>query len=495
MGIQHLRLCITCAIGLVAFLQVESEAATILPPTFPHGSNFVGEGTNELATALLQGFVNEEKNFVFSPLGYSVILGVLAEGARGNTRNQLVSALHLPEDTYAVRQTYKKVLGNLRSCLICEDNTDNIPQFKNWFYVYKNFTIDESYKKILEENYLTDVLSVERPDAETEMKIEVQFTDDSNSNKSVSENNSPSNVNDKNSVVKYEQKPLETSTSVSTVPVEQKPENEKEILEQKDISDDQTTTSSVYNFDNESVAALSVNKLASKTDETGKNIVSKMITFNGLYYRGKWSTPFEITKSAEEKNFYISNEKKKPVTMLRTEGMFEIGDLPELESTAIELPYLGERYSFLILLPNSRDGLVKLTADLAGYSLSRFYMKKQLTSKLAEVYLPKFMFQTISKPENILREYGIQDIFSENADLTGISSDSGLFLDELVQLVTVEVDERSSETNFLAVGTVTETRSNFEKVKVDHPFLFFIRDKIDNVIIAAGKVHDPSLRN
>lgn len=45
-------------------------------------------------------------------------------------------------------------------------------------------------------------------------------------------------------------------------------------------------------------------------------------------------------------------------------------------------------------------------------------------------------------------QYGVHDIFSDNADLSGISSDSGLFLDELVQLVTVEVDERSAQTNF-----------------------------------------------
>lgn len=64
-----------------------------------------------------------------------------------------------------------------------------------------------------------------------------------------------------------------------------------------------------------------------------------MITFNGFYYRGKWSTPFEIIKDNEEKSFYISNDKKKPITMMRTEGIFEIGNLPLLDSTAIELPY------------------------------------------------------------------------------------------------------------------------------------------------------------
>lgn len=38
----------------------------------------------------------------------------------------------------------------------------NQPELKNFFYIYKNYTINEDYKKILEEYYLTDVRSVER---------------------------------------------------------------------------------------------------------------------------------------------------------------------------------------------------------------------------------------------------------------------------------------------------------------------------------------------
>lgn len=47
--------------------------------------------------------------------------------------------------------------------------------------------------------------------------------------------------------------------------------------------------------------------------------------------------------------------------------------------------------------------------------------------------------------------------------------------------------------DFFSAGGVS--RNNFEKIKIDHPFLFFIRDKIDNIIIAAGKVCDPTLKN
>lgn len=63
---------------------------------------------------MFQGFVGEETDFVFSPLGYSVILAMMAEGARGETHKQLVSALPLPEDTYAVRDNYRQILQSMK---------------------------------------------------------------------------------------------------------------------------------------------------------------------------------------------------------------------------------------------------------------------------------------------------------------------------------------------------------------------------------------------
>lgn len=98
--------------------------------------NFIGEGTNEIATALFQvgikifcawnrddflifflifwqGFVHEDSNMVFSPLGYSTVLAIFAEGARGESRDEIASALHFPDDVEAVRNSYREILERL----------------------------------------------------------------------------------------------------------------------------------------------------------------------------------------------------------------------------------------------------------------------------------------------------------------------------------------------------------------------------------------------
>lgn len=43
---------------------------------------------------------------------------------------------------------------------------------------------------------------------------------------------------------------------------------------------------------------------------------------------------------------------------------------------------------------------------------------------------------------------------------------------------------------------LVHVKKNDEKIEefvVDHPFLFFVRDVIDNIIVVAGKVVDPSV--
>jgi hypothetical protein len=62
----------------------------------------------------------------------------------------------------------------------------------------------------------------------------------------------------------------------------------------------------------------------------------------------------------------------------------------------------GEKYSMLVLLPNQRDGIDKLTSDITGFSLNKVY--KYLVERPVEVMLPKYQIQTISHPEKILQK-------------------------------------------------------------------------------------------
>jgi len=46
-------------------------------------------------------------------------------------------------------------------------------------------------------------------------------------------------------------------------------------------------------------------------------------------------------------------------------------------------------------------------------------------------------------------QIGIRKIFTEKADFNGLSGDKGLFIDDVVQLVTIKVDSEMAAPNFL----------------------------------------------
>lgn len=142
----------------------------------------------------------------------------------------------------------------------------------------------------------------------------------------------------------------------------------------------------------------------------------------------------------------------------------------------------------LVVLPKSRDGLKKLIGDLSSSSLNE--IANQLEEQLIDVSLPKFEVESTSGAEKILAKEGLASLFTSKADFTGITKEHKLRVGELQQHVTMHVDEGSSTENFL-VASDALSRSNApveRTIVIDRPFLFFVRDRIDDVVIVAGKI-------
>lgn len=99
---------------------------------------------------------------------------------------------------------------------------------------------------------------------------------------------------------------------------------------------------------------------------------------------------------------------------------------------------------------------------------------------------------------------GLATLFSDAADLSGITGQQRLRVDELVQHVAVRVDEGASTENSISASDAvarstadaqaeTEEKQEEEEATfiVDRPFLFFVRDTIDDVTLVAGMINKP----
>ncbi|KAG7309168.1 hypothetical protein JYU34_005089 [Plutella xylostella] len=505
----------------------------------PKETSFVGEATNQLSTAIFQGYIDDNSNIAFSPLGYSAILAILAEGAQGETKEQLVSALHLPADEAITRKTYRYIMERLKNT---NEYKYNQPELKNFFYIYKNYTINEDYKKILEDYYLTEVRSVERynPDhiisheekneneEKYETKIEVQLDEEkpteSKKDEEIADLVPPKETQEKFISFAMEDKPEKIDITpveyikpaknikekiklVKTYPKKEESGEEEETMVAVEARN-HARSLKVLMDKNDISSSISVNSVGKKSTKSMTVIYNRfssspsnslMIIFNGMYFRGAWKKPFE---KVENGVFYKSATEKRSVPMMKTCGSFRTGAMPDLDSEVIELPYDGGRYALLAVVPRSRDGLTRLIADLPVVSLAD--IQESLTEERLDVSLPSFYVETTTKPVAALAKFGVSNIFSPSADLSRVSPAESLFVQELVQHVAVRVDNAEATGSSLTAGEGVqlkelESLKNLplsdvkpaRKFSVEHPFLFFILDRLDNLVVVAGKVTDP----
>ncbi|XP_046387801.1 serpin B5 [Ischnura elegans] len=497
----------------------------------------IGKSTKVIARAMLQGYVDSEENVVFSPLGYASLMALLAEGAHGDTEKEISEILHLHRENVKQRNEFKAILSTLT-----EKYRTNKPQLRTWFYVYKNYSVEESYKNTLKEYYKTEVKNVypvEFEDvtitkvalpAENDPEDSERFSLDEDignsayyekqiikqaekedelfkSGVSVQEGSLThlSTLNDDPSAATEESKEdgdvLETSNTtnhnnLSIEDVKQEPNqqsednNEAEEVEEKLKANEKFYEKTQAFQEKVSSGTDPINFLPAsfkKGRQTENDEESLIILFNGYYFEGTWEIPF--AKNVSVCHFYLNDTATVNASTIKTKGAFQAGDLPHLNSSAISIPFEGGRYSLVIILPNEVDGLDQLTSDLNDTTLQE--VVDSLETKELEVQIPKFNLESTTNPEPSLTEIGVTSIFGEDADLRSISKTGALHAQELVQLVTMKITGRIGTTNYMTAASVS-SRSIKDKFIADHPFLFFIEDKMYNVTVVAGKLLDPT---
>lgn len=154
----------------------------------------------------------------------------------------------------------------------------------------------------------------------------------------------------------------------------------------------------------------------------------------------------------------------------------------------------------LILLSRSNDGLTNIIKHFDDKTIAS--IDKSLKLESLNLNLPKFRMDTTSRAEKALALSGITSIFTKSADFSGITTELKLHLDELVQHVTLKVDEGASSENFLTASSglregglnddIVESKTAGDRTfTINRPFLFFVRDVENDVILVAGKYMTP----
>ncbi|MGH0122124.1 UNVERIFIED_CONTAM: hypothetical protein FKN15_060548 [Acipenser sinensis] len=212
---------------------------------------------------------------------------------------------------------------------------------------------------------------------------------------------------------------------------------------------------------------------------------SVMLLVSYMFFKGKWEKPFnpEFTR---EGVFHVDAHKTVPVQMMSRTGMFDVFRDKGLSTDVLKLPYTGNA-SLMLLMP--QKGMKDLEEAWCKEHLTKWHRNVQ--RRRWQVILPKFSISATYSLQNVLSEMGITDVFSNTADLSGISEEVKLKVSKIVHSAAIDIDEKGTEA---AAGTGIEMMplSMPPTLKFDRPFLLVISNHNTKSILFMGKIVNPS---
>lgn len=214
-----------------------------------------------------------------------------------------------------------------------------------------------------------------------------------------------------------------------------------------------------------------------------------MYLINALYFYGNWTYQFDENEGFQIKFNY------KDGTAAMVDAMSMTSDLQLYENNAfkmIELPYGNKKYSMLLVVPEQAYEVEDVSNLLDNESLNEY------TSNLQEVNevlleMPKFKYEYKTLLNEALINMGLDIAFSGNAEFPLMVNESiDLAISRVIHKTYIDVNEKGTEAAAVTVVEMEYTSiGEPDKITVDRPFLYIIREKTSNAIVFMGKVGDP----
>lgn len=222
---------------------------------------------------------------------------------------------------------------------------------------------------------------------------------------------------------------------------------------------------------------------------------AKLTLVNAIYFKGRWTSPFK-TNLTQAAPFHLSTGDTVTTPLMHQTDRFGYAEFPGLQ--VLELPYIGNDVSMLVLLPRETNRLDQFQAGLTMANLAVW--TTNLVRQQVEVFLPKFKSTSQFSLGQTLAAMGMPDAFDGQADFSGMDGKRDLFISDVVHKAFVDVYEEGTEAA-AATGVIMMREAIFRPLnpppifRADHPFLFLIRDNHTGSILFLGRVTNPAPGN
>nr|XP_028562873.1 LOW QUALITY PROTEIN: serpin A12-like [Podarcis muralis] len=218
----------------------------------------------------------------------------------------------------------------------------------------------------------------------------------------------------------------------------------------------------------------------------GVDPITEILLVSYIYMKAKWKKPFD-PKYTTEQNFYVDPYTIVKVPMMFQMGMFETGYDNERLCTVLKLPYKGHAASYFIL-PDK--GQMERVANSLSCGALRTW-KRILTRSSVDVYLPRCLASGELNLKDIMYTMGVVDVFTDRADLSGITGQPQHRLSGALHKAMMMIDERGTEA--AAASSMDMVPMSMPTiVKFNEPFITMVVDEPTNSILFMAKIFNPT---
>jgi len=209
-----------------------------------------------------------------------------------------------------------------------------------------------------------------------------------------------------------------------------------------------------------------------------------LIAVNALYFKGLWPKPFAKDQTNPQAFHMVSGDLKVP--MMRNFGSYSFrrdGDF-----AAIEMPYRGGRYMLVLVTNTARSLLLAGFANVTGWLDGSGFATKQV-----DLALPRFTLEAGEELLDPLKQIGLKNGMDSATAFEGLTA-MPQEISRVVQKTYLKVDEEGTEAA-AATAAVTVTsampRGEPEKLAIDRPFVFALRDRQSGLVLISGYIGKP----
>jgi len=217
-----------------------------------------------------------------------------------------------------------------------------------------------------------------------------------------------------------------------------------------------------------------------------------MFLINAVYLKALWTYQFDKEHTVDGSFHSEDGGTSRPCTMMHIRGLWEYYEDEQLQ--AVDMPYGNGNFSMTVLLP--KTDIASVNDVIAGLDAPRWqHIITHFTADSGSIALPKFKLRFDIKLNKALTQMGMGIAFDPGrANFARINPLTDLYISFVQHKTFMQVDEEGTEAAAVTIVGIYETSIQEPPgftMRMDHPFVFIIREKTSGALIFMGKIVAP----